>query len=339
MKKKASSKPFPRDESVCTFGARVLQKHLKALAGEMEGVGAGHPDIEFIHRARVATRRLRAALPLFADCFSKKQTKEWTRAIRQVTRSLGRARDRDVQIDLLENVRNRLPDAQYAPGVERLLLRVRQEREALQPEVEQAVQHFQASGTVDSIDAALKAYFELAEQNLPPTRALYERSAAAVLGNLDALLAYDADIRIPEKIEELHAARIAAKRLRYTMETFSPLYPERLKSELQHARTVQDYLGEIHDCDIWQEALPAFVHNERRRSFAFYGDDEPFLAVLPGLLFFEHDRKDTRATTYRAFLKCWEAAEVEGIWAKLRSAAALPLRLARPAFPPRQPLP
>ncbi len=57
---------------VCVFGAEIILRHLTALEQEIEGVRLAE-DIECIHRMRVATRRLRNALSLFADCFSQKK--------------------------------------------------------------------------------------------------------------------------------------------------------------------------------------------------------------------------------------------------------------------------
>ena len=61
--------PIP-DAGLCLYGSQVLLNHLTALESEMEGVRTAGADIEHIHRMRVATRRLRATLPLFSACFN-----------------------------------------------------------------------------------------------------------------------------------------------------------------------------------------------------------------------------------------------------------------------------
>jgi len=58
------------DPRTCAFGADVIEKHLMAMTKEIEGV-VNSEDIEYIHRMRVASRRLRSALPLFRACFRK----------------------------------------------------------------------------------------------------------------------------------------------------------------------------------------------------------------------------------------------------------------------------
>jgi CHAD domain-containing protein len=79
---------------------------LEAFEKEIEGVRAAE-DIEYIHRMRVASRRLRAALPLFLSCLPQKQYARWMKEITGITRALGEARDADVQIAFLARFRKK----------------------------------------------------------------------------------------------------------------------------------------------------------------------------------------------------------------------------------------
>ena len=108
------------DEGYRLYGATVLAQLAADMAGESAGVKAG-TDIEYIHRMRVASRRLRAALPLFAGCFPKKEYKHWENEIKQITRSLGRARDLDVQIAFLREYAEKQACAALPPGTPRFL--------------------------------------------------------------------------------------------------------------------------------------------------------------------------------------------------------------------------
>ena len=87
-------------EDACRYGSEYLLKQVAAVRKEVPGVLAA-TDIEHIHRMRVATRRLRSTLPLFPLCFSGKRIRRWRRGLREITRSLGDARDTDVQIAFL----------------------------------------------------------------------------------------------------------------------------------------------------------------------------------------------------------------------------------------------
>jgi hypothetical protein len=48
--------------------------------------------------------------------------------------------------------------------------------------------------------------------------------------------------------ERLHGIRLAAKRLRYTLELFRPCYGPGLESRIERLRSLQQVLGEINDC-------------------------------------------------------------------------------------------
>jgi CHAD domain-containing protein len=89
------------DEAVIVYGAGVLLKHLQSLTAEIEGVRQSK-DIEYIHRMRVASRRLRSALGIFPGCLPATKKENWIKEIQSITRALGSARDLDVQIDVVE---------------------------------------------------------------------------------------------------------------------------------------------------------------------------------------------------------------------------------------------
>ena len=96
----ADIKTQSRGEGTCRFAAERLRPLIRAFSREIGGVKAG-ADSEYIHRMRVASRRLRAALPLFDTCFPEKKFRRWMQEIKKITNALGEARDADVQIGFL----------------------------------------------------------------------------------------------------------------------------------------------------------------------------------------------------------------------------------------------
>jgi CHAD domain-containing protein len=52
---------------------------------------------------RVATRRLRAAMEIFAPCFPRKQLRATLKEVKVIADALGERRDRDVAIEQLES--------------------------------------------------------------------------------------------------------------------------------------------------------------------------------------------------------------------------------------------
>jgi len=77
---------------------------------------------------RVATRRLRAAMEIFAPCFPKKRHKKALREVKDLADVLGARRDPDVMIERLRGVEAQLTN-EDRPGIESLCEDLRAEQE------------------------------------------------------------------------------------------------------------------------------------------------------------------------------------------------------------------
>ncbi|CAA9541405.1 MAG: hypothetical protein AVDCRST_MAG19-1540 [uncultured Thermomicrobiales bacterium] len=97
-----------------------------ALAGE---------DIEGVHAVRVASRRLRAAMDVAADCFPASWFRPLHTAAKEITGALGEVRDRDVLLEALAAERESAPAAER-PGIDRLMVRIEGERVMARAEME-----------------------------------------------------------------------------------------------------------------------------------------------------------------------------------------------------------
>ena len=85
-------------------------------------------DIERVHAMRVATRRLRAVLEIYAPCFPPDELRPVLRDVKQLADALGARRDPDVELLALEQfVVSVGPDER--PGVEHFIARTRAEQE------------------------------------------------------------------------------------------------------------------------------------------------------------------------------------------------------------------
>ena len=94
----AASAVEVRAEEVFTFRDRALDT----------------TDIEGVHDMRVATRRLRAVMEIFAVCFPRKRHRRLLNEVKQLADVLGERRDPDVMIERLEK------EAANVPGVREL---------------------------------------------------------------------------------------------------------------------------------------------------------------------------------------------------------------------------
>ncbi|MDD1719440.1 MAG: CHAD domain-containing protein [Methanoregulaceae archaeon] len=313
----------PRDQdpdvlTYCEFGSLTLRRHLKALRSEVAGVSVG-ADSEAVHRMRVASRRLRASLLLFPECLPGPAYDRWRSEIRAITKSLGEARDLDVQIEFIDRY---LPDIGSGPGntagIVLLRKQISRRRKKAQASVRKALSTLRSDKTVEGIRQALRRYPVGREKKEGPrySPVLYERAFDIVVKRLLRVLSYEAAVLCHDCISEHHALRIDVKRLRYTLEAFAPLYPDGLKDRIGALREIQDLLGEMHDCDVWIAMLPPFLDSTAA------GPDHlvPSGEDLTGKILL--DRQERREACYREFRDAWDREKRHDSWSVLISSLA-----------------
>lgn len=298
----------PLGPEFCLFASEALTKRIWALLDEAGGVRENR-DPECLHRMRVASRRLRNALSLFGGCFPEEERKRWEKEARKVGRALGEARDVDVQAALISALLEKMKDRRLRPGVERLLLRLEQRRESLQPKVIRALDSLEESDLKNGFPEALRelsARMRLALQEEAEDQESVRATAVDLLiRRAVELEAFQLVADHPERVEELHAMRIAVKRLRYTLEIFRSLFEGAAEPVLETLKKLQDLLGEVHDCDVWIGYLPLFLEKERRRTIRYFGHERPMGRLRPGIGFLQEEFHRRRAERFEEFRGFW----------------------------------
>jgi CHAD domain-containing protein len=272
--------------------ARAAALQARLARERFEPVRAGR-DAEAVHDLRVASRRLRAALSLL-EAGGVRKARAWRKAVRRVTRALGRARDLDVQIEFLREFRAR---RRGTADLDRLRGRLEARRRRVQKDVLKALERVENSGV---LDAAARGG---ASGRVPAAAAAAARGRAAfhLRRRLDDLLALAPFVSCEDAAERHHRLRIAAKRLRYALEVFLPVFGRSMGSRIRAVKELQEILGDLHDCDVWIASLPAGGGG---------------LAVLRA------DRARQRRTLYRRFTAWWNSRG--GVWEWLRQKTARP---------------
>jgi CHAD domain-containing protein len=117
-----------------------------------------------VHDMRVATRRLRAALEIFADCWVGGMGSEHKAVLKEVKAladALGERRDPDVQVEELEKLAARMPVADR-PGVEHVVARMRERQIAANTVLAAALEHARDEDLHVRLRALSTAALELA---------------------------------------------------------------------------------------------------------------------------------------------------------------------------------
>ncbi|KUK46260.1 MAG: CHAD domain containing protein [Anaerolinea thermophila] len=296
------------------FGAAYILDQVNQFEGEIEGALKAQ-GIEYVHRMRVASRRLRTALNLFSLYLPDDTAQIWRYEFKGITKALGQARDLDIQIQLIKGLLMGDVVREYKPGYRRLLLRLKQNRKNVQERVKSAIEILQKKETLNRIRTVLKKQEENQGLNFPPV--LYQTASESIQRGLEDFLSYQKYIHSPSNGEPLHAMRIAGKHLRYTMEIFAPIYKQSLFPFIEIMEEIQDQLGEIHDCDVWVAWLPEFIALEQNRRQGYIGYARRVKRLLPGIHHLIEDRKLARQQGYHAFLENWQKQKDEQTWEKL----------------------
>ena len=301
------------------FISQTLLDRLQAMR-ELTTDVRQNEDIEAIHQMRVASRRLRAAIDVSNQAITKKQRERWYANIQKITSSLGRSRDLDVQIDFVAGYLEKLESTKDRPGIERLLLRLRQSRERYQPKVVNAIDRFEQNPAIEKMAKRLHEMILDASRATDQANALgpFKQAGVQINKKIEELHAYRPFVDRPTMNTQLHEMRLCAKRLRYTLEVFGPTYPDNaLGPATNTARKLQNLLGKIHDCDNWIDMLPVFYTAESKRHEDFLGHRRGLKRIETAIENLTAYQVDQRRQAYEKFASFWHKTDQRGLWQEL----------------------
>ncbi|MCB1157573.1 MAG: CHAD domain-containing protein [Leptospiraceae bacterium] len=289
------------------FGAKAIILQFTAILKEIKGVKKAK-DIEYVHRMRVASRRLRRNLIVFEDIIGKDATIA-RKKIKKLTQTLGNARDYDVQIEFLERFKSKLPSEDYIPGITNLQLNLQDKRKKEQKKIVRFLDNLlkdkKLKKNLRNINKLKNKKANLDEQ----ARIFIQSNVnARILSLLNQILSKEDYLYDPSAKKELHETRILFKFLRYELEIFQDIYPEKIKSYIDTTKEFQALLGCIHDCDVWIDSLPEFIRKMQKDN----KNDEQrahYERLKTGLVFLSEDREKERERLYMEFMNLWKKSK------------------------------
>jgi len=241
--------------------------------------------MEEIHDMRVATRRMRAAFPVFAHAFLPKALKQYRKGLRQTGRTLGKVRDLDVMIDKARHYQETLPEAQRL-DLEPLLQAWEAAREAARKEL---VAYLQSS-RYQALKEQFSEFVSTPGAGTPPAPAempvpylVRETAPTLIYARLASVRAFDAILH-QATLEQFHALRIECKKLRYTLEYFREVLGEDAKAVINEIKGLQDHLGDLNDANVAAGILRNFLAQwdvlQAQKPVAERHNPEPVLVYL-----------------------------------------------------------
>ena len=124
--------------------AGLLAPRWERVWSELDRIGKGE-DAEAIHDVRVASRRLRAAMDVAADCFPAPWYASLHRTAKDITAALGAVRDRDVLLAAL-GAQRAAADQKDIPALDALTAQLESERRVARREMREFLAVLESSG-------------------------------------------------------------------------------------------------------------------------------------------------------------------------------------------------
>lgn len=267
--------PLVKAQPVILDKANTVEEALGAIAdncimqlqGNEAGVIQGN-DPEHVHQMRVGLRRLRSLLKLFEGLAPLPAGLD--QELRWLSDELGAARDWEI---LAVHI---LSDAMHEESAAPLL-----------PPLQQAVQAQAYSNRARAAEAVGSVRYTRLLLNLIAWLHGRRWQALALPEQKEALAApvvpsarqtlKDCERRLKRRARNLahadaparHRLRIAAKRMRYAMEFFSPLFPQRqVRPFVQALARLQDSLGQLNDAAVAQGLLHELAQRQAPQALA-----------------------------------------------------------------------
>jgi CHAD domain-containing protein len=245
----------------------LLKQRLTTLVDAMPAAQAG--DMRSVHQARVATRRLREALPVLRKTVHHHTLTRVRQQVREMTRALGPVRELDVALTHLDDIgrRGRISS--------RALARVRQaiarERLARRREMLETI----TPGKVEKLRQRL-GHVSTGPERPQPASALEEAATqvARRARRLASAIHHAGGLYLADR---LHGVRVAAKKLRYAMEIERELKRSKGTARIAQLKRLQDLLGLMHDFEI-------LIDRTRAVQAEIAGTDRTLTTELDGLV-------------------------------------------------------
>ncbi|MBD3166470.1 CHAD domain-containing protein [bacterium] len=224
----------------------VFLRLFSDIRAHAQGVLQGSQDDD-VHDYRVSIRRTRSAMKLFKPILNHEQRQYFKEGFRSVARSTNHLRDLEV---FLENrpVYLKALSREDRENIEPLFYYLEQEQVE---EFKQLIIMLQQPGYhsfLEEWDAFLRSDDEtIARDGQAVQVRLIPFADESVRTLFDRVQTLRSEVEQSEDYELMHQLRIECKQLRYALEFFHDLNPDRFPVVIKMLKKVQDHLGDLND--------------------------------------------------------------------------------------------
>lgn len=238
-------------------GKYIYSHLLKTIKDNEQGV-INNTDSEFLHDFRVAVRRTRAGLSQIKGILPEPVNAHYSDFFSWLGQITGPARDLDVYLLNFTHYKSSLP-ASIRENLEPLHGFLLEKQQKAQQELAKKLRSTKYLSTMTEWEHYLKA--EAPKKPLEANAKLTIKQLAdlRIWKVFNRVLQEGDAITDRSAAEILHGLRKTCKKLRYLMEFFQNLYPEKaIKQLINSLKELQDVLGEFQDYQVQEDHLKLF---------------------------------------------------------------------------------
>lgn len=213
-------------------------------------------DPEDIHDLRVASRRLREGLALFAPCYPSGHIARLVKQLKQVTRLLGDIRNTDEAILFFTTLAEEL-DSCFRNDLEGIADSFRKSRKKELKQLKAGLKEIASNPLRDLYRRVINSpsLFNRQKNDIDLFTPLSQFAGEALDARLAAALKLLPEARQAGEIDAQHLLRIAVKHFRYRMEILSFLFGAHFDELHGVLKSYQDVLGIMHDLDVFADIV------------------------------------------------------------------------------------
>lgn len=240
------------------IASKYIYSHLlKTIKDNTQGV-IHNTDSEFLHDFRVAVRRTRAGLSQIKNVFPESINACYSEFFSWLGQITGPTRDLDVYLLNFERYKTSLPEAHHA-AIQSLYDFLLQKQQKAQAELAVKLNSEKFLTTLEAWESYLKE--EVMTKPLEANAILTIKTLAdtRIWKVFNRVIQEGNAITDQSAPDSLHNLRKTCKKLRYLMEFFQTLYPEKdIKRLIGYLKALQEVLGDFQDYQVQESHLRLF---------------------------------------------------------------------------------
>lgn len=264
----------------------------------------------------MASRKIRSALKVFGSCSNKNELVNFSAEIKKITRSLGEARDLDVQIKFLQDVIHKVKKKKALPGIETVLKHKQVLRRRIQEKLQNVLEEYEKQNYPSKYSSLFKENFKGARLYTAKAQTAIQQSKflTTIQQLIIEILSLNDLIKDEKNINDLHNLRILIKKLRYVLELIYPYFQKELDKKLIVLKKLQEILGIIHDMDVWNEYIPTFIKKEIPITKNELNTAVSNKNIKIGINYLSKYCKKKREKQFNKFYSSWEKLMKKKFW-------------------------